>query len=167
MWCSVNALVDKMLERVFVYAVARTDPTDRTLARDCGERVESPADKRALLRLVQSQKRRVIHPSMSDDLMAGGGHSLQSIGKYLGKAPVGVDRAFYAVTREHFHDAPDSGFATILAVRERSVVGSAAFAAAVLRSALEGFESDEKTDGDLCIIRPTYWRGSHGNPFAE
>jgi hypothetical protein len=88
---------------------------------------------------------------MTDDLMTTGVKLLQGIRKILGNTAVGIDGSFDLVTRQYIHDPPDAGFATVFAVSERCEIRFVA-AFAVLRISFKRLESDEKTDGDFCIV---------------
>ena len=65
--------------------------------------------------------------------MAAGMKFLQRIGKVFGDTAIGIDGAFDAVAIQRIHDAPDAGFAAILAISQRRVVGFIALVAAILR----------------------------------
>jgi hypothetical protein len=96
--------------------------------------------------------------------MATGVELLQRLGKVLGDTAVGINGSFDAVASQDLHDAPDAGFAAILAVGEGSVV-RLIVAAAVLGGFFEGFEGDKKADGDLGVVGPFDRLGSHTFPF--
>src|SRR5687768_7458227 len=150
----INSLLDEMFEGVFVNPMTRADPTDRTLASDRGNSVQSPFDESSFLLPVKRNHRSVVDPAVTDDLMTGCMQLLESAGKNLCNTAVGIDRALYVVTVESIQDAPDARFTSVLAVSERCIVGFVPFMAPILGRFIERFEGDKEADHDLGVVGP-------------
>src|SRR5207237_5604331 len=92
----------------------------------------------------------IVHPPMTDDLVAGSVQLLYGIRESFRNSSVGVYGAFNTVSVENIHDAPNAGLAAVFPVSERGVIRLVA-AATILCICVEHFECDEKAYDDLGI----------------